>query len=392
MKDKEGKIMIYFDNSATTRPHPDVVKVFGDVASQYFGNPSSLHHLGGKAAQLLEQARKVAADCLDVQPAEIIFTSGGTESNNAALKGVALQYRARGKHIVTSSVEHASVYETCKQLEELGYEVTYLPTDANGRVRVEDVKRALCDDTILVSIMHVNSELGTIQPIEEIGRLLAAYPKVYFHVDAVQGYGKLPLTPGKWGVDLLSLSAHKFHGLRGCGLLYIRRGVMLSPLIIGGGQESSYRSGTENVPGVVAMAKAMRIMRDGLDTNHKHMKKLRNRIIDGLASLAYCKLNGPGKEEASAAPHIVNFSFPGIKAEVVLHALEEKDIYISTRSACSSKSNKPSRVLLAAGIDEERAKSALRVSFSPDNTEAEVDAFVQAVKETVPNLAKIMRV
>jgi cysteine desulfurase len=384
--------MIYFDNSATTRPYPEVVKVFGDVASQFFGNPSSLHHLGGKAAQLLEQARKIASDCLGVQPSEIVFTSGGTESNNTALKGVAFQHQSRGKHIITSSVEHASVYEVCKQLEQFGYSVTYLPTDEKGRVSPDDVKRALRDDTILVSIMYVNSELGTIQPIEEIGRLLAVYPKVLFHVDAVQGFGKLPLTPGKWGVDLLSLSAHKFHGLRGCGLLYIRRGVTLAPLLIGGGQESGYRSSTENVPGIVAMTKAMRIQRDRLDANREHMKKLRNRLIDGLTPLEYCKLNGPGKDESCAAPHIVNFSFPGIKAEVVVHALEEKDIYVSTRSACSSKADKPSRVLLAAGIDEERAVSALRVSFSADNTEVEVDAFVQAIEEIVPNLAKIMRV
>ncbi|AMA73796.1 MULTISPECIES: cysteine desulfurase family protein [Aneurinibacillus] len=384
--------MIYFDNSATTLPHPDVVKAFGDVASQFFGNPSSLHHLGGKSAQLLDQARKVAADCLGVQPGEIVFTSGGTESNNAALKGVAIQHRSRGKHIITSSIEHASVYETCKQLEELGYSVTYLPTDDKGRVRPEDVQRALSDDTILVSVMYVNSELGTVQPIEEIGRILSAYPKTYFHVDAVQGFGKLPLMPGKWGIDLLSLSAHKFHGVRGCGLLYVRRGVMLSPLIIGGGQEGGLRSGTENVPGIVAMAKAMRMQHERLQENHEHMKKLRARLIDGLLPLEYCKLNGPGKDDAYAAPHIVNVSFPGIKAEVVLHALEKEEIYVSTRSACSSKNSKPSRVLLAAGIDEERARSALRISFSPDNTEAEVDVFIRAIQKIVPNLAKIMRV
>lgn len=384
--------MIYFDNSATTRPHPDVVKVFSDVASQYFGNPSSLHHLGGKAAQLLEQARKVGADCLGVQPSEVIFTSGGTESNNTALKGIAFQYRSRGNHIITSSVEHASIYEACKQLETMGYSVTYLPADEKGQVRVEDVKRALRDDTILVSIMHVNSELGVVQPIEEIGRVLADYPKTYFHVDAVQAFGKVPLMPGKWGIDLLSLSAHKFHGLRGNGLLYVRRGVTLSPLIIGGGQEAGQRAGTENVAGAVGMAKAMRMQRDALEANRSHMKKLRGRLFDGLTQLTYCTWNGPGKDDACAAPHIVNFSFPGVKAEVVLHALEKKEIYISTRSACSSKASKPSRVLLAAGIDEERAKSALRVSFSAENTEAEVDAFVRAVEEIVPNLAKIMRV
>ncbi|BAU29268.1 cysteine desulfurase [Aneurinibacillus soli] len=384
--------MIYFDNSATTQPHPDVVRAFADAASRFFGNPSSLHDLGGKAAQLLEQARKVAADCLSVQPGEIVFTSGGTESNNTALKGVAWQHRGRGKHIITSQVEHASVYETCRQLEEMGYSITYVPTDSKGRVHPEDVKQALRDDTILVSIMHVNSELGTVQPIEEIGKMLADYPKVVFHVDAVQSFGKLSLKPGQWGVDLLSLSAHKFHGLRGCGLLYIRRGLKLSPLVIGGGQEGGVRSGTENVPGIVAMAKAMRLQHEKIAAHAKHMRKLRQRLIDGLTPLAYCAVNGPGRDDACAAPHIVNFSFPGVKAEVVLHALEKRDIYVSTRSACSSKQNKPSRVLIAAGVDEERAKSALRVSFCADNIEAEVDCFLTAVEDIVPNLAKIMRV
>lgn len=384
--------MIYFDNSATTKPHPDVVRTFSDVASGFFGNPSSLHELGGKAAHLLEQARKVAADCLRVQPGEIVFTSGGTESNNTALKGIAWQYRGRGKHIITSQVEHASVYEACRQLEEMGYSITYVPTDSKGRVHVEDVKRALRDDTILVSIMHVNSELGTVQPIEEIGKVLADYPKVIFHVDAVQSFGKLSLKPGQWGIDLLSLSAHKFHGLRGCGLLYIRRGLTLSPLVIGGGQEGGLRSGTENVPGIVAMAKAMRMQHEKIEAHASHMRKLRQRLIDGLTPLTYCTVNGPGRDDTCAAPHIVNFSFPGVKAEVVLHALEKHEIYVSTRSACSSKQNKPSRVLLAAGIEEERAKSALRVSFCADNTEAEVDRFLKTVEDVVPNLAKIMRV
>lgn len=384
--------MIYFDNSATTKPHPDVVRAFTDVASQFFGNPSSLHELGGKAAQLLEQARKVAATCLGVQPGEIVFTSGGTESNNTALKGIAWQHRGRGTHIITSQVEHASVYETCRQLEDMGYSITYLPTDRKGRVCPEDVRQALRDDTILVSIMHVNSELGTVQPIEEIGRVLADYPKVAFHVDAVQSFGKVQLQPTRWGVDLLSLSAHKFHGLRGCGLLYVRRGLSLSPLVIGGGQEGGVRSGTENVPGVVAMAKAMRMQHEKTAAHAQHMARLRQRLIDGLTLLPYCTVNGPERDDACAAPHIVNVSFPGVKAEVVLHALEKHDIYISTRSACSSKQNKPSRVLVAAGVEEERAKSALRVSFCADNTEEEVDSFLEAIQDIIPNLAKIMRV
>lgn len=384
--------MIYFDNSATTAPHSETIKVFSDVARDFFGNPSSLHGLGMKAGKLLEQSRKIAAEALGVQPGEIIFTSGGTESNNTALKGVAFAYRERGKHIITSNVEHASVFEGCKQLEDLGYSVTYLPVDAKGRVSVEDVKRALREDTILVSIMQVNSELGSIQPIGEIGKLLSNYPKVLFHVDAVQGFGKLSVLPKKWGVDLLSLSAHKFHGIRGTGLLYVRQGVSLSPLLSGGGQESGRRSGTENLPGIVAMARAMKIGKENLEKNQAYLTRLRGYLLSGLTELSYCAINSPEKANEEGAPQIVNFSFPGLKSEVVVHALEEDGIYVSTRSACSSKNDKPSRVLMATGMNEARAKSALRVSFSADNTMEEVEFFLKAIEKTIPKLAKIMRV
>ncbi len=384
--------MIYFDNSATTKPYPESVKVFSDVAGDFFGNPSSLHGLGLKSGKLLQQARQIAANSLGVSSGELIFTSGGTESNNSAIKGVALAYRERGKHIITSAIEHASVYETCKQLEDLGYTVTVLPVNRKGIVSVEDVKKALREDTILVSIMQVNSELGSIQPIGEIASLLSHYPKVLFHVDGVQGFGKLPVMPKKWGIDLLSLSAHKFHGGRGTGLLYVRQGVKLSPLMSGGGQEQGRRSGTENLPGIVAMARAMKIGMGNLGKNQKHMSRLRDHLITRLKELPYCILNSPEVTNVEGAPQIVNFSCPGLKSEVIVHALEDYDIYVSTRSACSSKNDKPSRVLLAAGMDVDRAKSALRVSFSPENTIEEVDRFIEAVEQTVPKLAKIMRV
>ncbi|WP_027415500.1 cysteine desulfurase family protein [Aneurinibacillus terranovensis] len=384
--------MIYFDNSATTLPNPEVVKVYGEVAQQYFGNPSSLHKLGSKAARLLAQSRQVAAESLGVLPDEIIFTSGGTESNNAALKGVAWQYRNRGKHIIISQVEHSSVYEAGKQLEEMGYTVTYVPVDDEGRVAPSTIEQAMRDDTILVSVMYVNNELGTVQPVKEIGDILSRYPKTLFHVDAVQGFGKLPVEPSRWGADLLSLSAHKFHGVRGVGLLYVRKGIRLSPLIIGGGQEEGRRSGTENLPGIVAMAKAMRMAKESLQRNREHMETLRHHLLSKLENFPGCRINGPQKNDSCAAPHIINFSFPGLKSEVVLHALEEKEIYLSTQSACSSRQFKPSRVLLAAGMDAERAGSSLRVSFSASNILEEVDRFMRVIEETIPNLAKIMRV
>jgi cysteine desulfurase len=384
--------MIYFDNSATSAPYPEVLKVYQDVAQKYFGNPSSLHKLGTAAAKLLDQSRHVASEALAAAPGDIIFTSGGTESNNMALKGIALQYRTRGQHIIMSSVEHASVYETGKQLEELGFRVTYLPVDSAGIIDPVDVEEAIQDDTILVSVMYVNSELGTVQPIKEIGKILARYPKVFFHVDAVQAFGKLPVEPARWSVDLLSLSAHKFHGPRGIGLLYMRKGIILSPLLSGGGQEAGKRSGTENLPAIVAMAKAMRMQHQSLANNREHMSALRTFLIEQLESIPGCLINGPGKDSPNAAPHIVNFSFPGLKSEVVLHALEEKDIYLSTRSACSSKQSKPSRVLLAAGMDEARASSALRASLSETSTMEEAKIFIAALNEVIPNLAKIMRV
>lgn len=384
--------MIYFDNSATTKPDSEALKVFAEVAQRFFGNPSSLHGLGVKAGKLLQQARQIAADSLGVAPGEIIFTSGGTESNNSAIKGVAMAYRERGRHIITSAIEHPSVYETCKQLEDLGYSVTIVPVNGKGIVSVEDVEKAIREDTILVSIMQVNSELGSIQPIAEIGKRLSNYPKILFHVDSVQGFGKLKVTPKQWGVDLLSLSAHKFHGLRGTGLLYVRQGVQLAPLMSGGGQEQGRRSGTENLPGIVAMARAMKKAMQNLEGNQKHMAELRERLIAGLKTLPYCTINSPEETDGIGAPHIVNFSCPGLKSEVIVHALEEFDIYVSTRSACSSKKDQPSRVLLATGMDVERAKSALRVSFSPENTLEEVDRFLDAIQQTVPKLAKIMRV
>lgn len=383
--------MIYFDNSATTKPHPEVMEAMNRAATEYFANPSSIHDLGGKAGRLLKQSHEVAARALEVSDKEIIFTSGGTESNNAAIKGIALQYRNRGKHVITSAVEHSSVYEAFHQLERLGYEVTRLPVDGEGRVSVDDVRQALRDDTILVSVMHVNNEMGSIQPVQEIGKLLATRPKTYFHVDAVQAFGKVELRPAAWGVDLLTLSAHKFHGPKGVGLLYVRKGVEIFPLLAGGGQEEGYRSGTENLPGIVGMAKAMKMAAESFADYQLKLQNLRSSLLAKLEKIAGCHINSP--VSANGAPHIVNFSFSGLKAEVIIHALEEKQIYVSTRSACSSKEDQPSRVLMAAGLGEERAKSAIRVSFSPQiNTVEEVEQFAAELERTVIKLKEIMKV
>ncbi|MBY6267031.1 cysteine desulfurase family protein [Parageobacillus thermoglucosidasius] len=380
--------MIYLDNSATTKPFPEVVDSFVTVATKYFGNPSSLHELGMKAERLLTQAREQIAAALGVKPNEIIFTSGGTEANNFAIKGVALQYRHRGNHIITTAIEHPSVSEPCQQLEQLGFEVTYLPVNENGLVTVEEVKKALRDDTILVSIMHVNNEVGAIQPVEEIGALLAQYPKTIFHVDRVQGISKVPLDMKKAHIDLCTMSAHKFHGLRGAGILYVRQGVRLSPLLAGGGQEMQLRSGTENVPSIVAMAKALRMSLEKYDKQIDYLLEVKQAWIDALKTIPFIQINTP---LAHSAPHIINFSLNGIKPEVFVHELEKHDIFVSTTSACSSKKKAPSKTLLAMGVDDRRAESGIRISLSFENTLEEIPTAISAMKKAIENLREVSK-
>ncbi|WP_027409638.1 cysteine desulfurase family protein [Anoxybacteroides tepidamans] len=380
--------MIYLDNSATTKPFPEVVESFVTVATKYFGNPSSLHELGMKAERLLEQSREQTAALLGVKTNEIIFTSGGTEANNFAIKGVALQYRRRGNHIITTAIEHPSVAEPCKQLEELGFEVTYLPVNEKGRVDVEELARMIRDDTILVSVMHVNNEVGSIQPIEQIGQLLTRYPKTIFHVDHVQGIGKVPLDLKKAHVDLCTMSAHKFHGLRGAGILYVRDGVRISPLLAGGGQELQLRSGTENVAAIVAMTKALRLSLEAYKRKLPHLLAMKERWMNELNEIADIQLNTPSD---CSAPHIINFSLNGLKSEVFVHELAKQQIFVSTTSACSSKRRAPSKTLLAMGMESKKAESAIRISLSYENTMEEISVAVRSIKQALKKLKEVTR-
>ncbi|MDP4104953.1 MAG: cysteine desulfurase family protein [Bacillota bacterium] len=378
--------MIYFDNSATTKPYPEVLDSFIKVSNEYYGNPSSLHGLGGRSEQLLTQARAQIASSLKVNPSEIYFTSGGTESNNLAVKGTAFMHINRGKHLITTKIEHPSISNAMEQLEQMGFAVTYLPVDQYGVVRVEDVEKAIQPDTILLSIMYVNNEIGAIQPINEIGKLLKMFPKVLFHVDAVQAIGKMTIDLKASGVDLFSVSSHKFHGLKGVGALFIKDGVKLSSLHAGGNQENNIRSGTENVAGAVCMAKALRISNEKIENGRKSMKEIQKTLIKGLSDISGITIHTYPER---AVPYILNFSVAWMNAETFIHALELEGIYASTTSACSSKRKMPSKTLLAMGVSEQLAQSAIRVSLSFENTLDEALKFIDAVKKMANQYGKV---
>lgn len=378
--------MIYFDNSATTKPYKEALSAFTKANEQFFGNPSSLHHLGMQADRLLQEARKQIASLIGAEVEEIIFTSGGTEANNLALKGAALANRHRGNHIITQQTEHPSVLHACHQLEELGFQVTYLPVNASGRISIQELEAALTEETIAVSIMHVNNETGTIQPMKEISKLLKKYPKVLFHADDVQGRGKVVLDLKE--IDLCSLSAHKFHGLKGSGVLYKKKGVKLSPLLSGGNQESGWRSGTENTAGIIAMAKALRLTEEKRSEGVAEMEEIQQFLRSELEKINGVRIHTPKTE---AAPHILNFSITGVKGEVLIHALEERGCYLSTTSACSSRQKKTSTVLVAMGLPAAAADSSVRLSLSYENTMEEAQAFLRVLNETLPKLTKVQR-
>ncbi|GIO40563.1 cysteine desulfurase family protein [Paenibacillus apis] len=378
--------MKYFDHAAATPPYEDVVRTVAEVMAAHYGNPSSLHKLGEESGRLLIKAREVCAAALGVKPGEIIFTSGATESNNLAVKGAAMRYAGRGRHLITTQVEHPSVWECYVQLEKQGWEVTFLPVDKNGQISVQDALDAVRKDTVLLSVMHVNNETGCIQPVEELGRRLKKeHPRVIFHVDGVQGFGKVPLSLMDSGIDLYSLSAHKLRGPRGAGLLMVREGLSLVPLMSGGGQEDSLRPGTENIPAVVGMAKAIRLAKEGEQQRAGKLNALRKQLIQGLA--AWPELIVHSGE--AAAPHIVHFSYPGMKAEAFLHMLEEQGFLVSTKSACSSKKAEPSRVLLAMGAGKAEAESGVRISLAEEHAAGDIQELLAAIGKSVDRVRRL---
>ncbi|GEL77162.1 cysteine desulfurase family protein [Tenuibacillus multivorans] len=376
--------MIYLDNSATTQPDPEVLKTFQTVSTNFFANPSSIHSAGSEVEKLFNKAREQIATILKVNREEIIFTSGGTESNNLAIKGIAYEHKNRGHHIITTQIEHPAVLQVCKQLEDEGFKVTYLPVDKYGMIDMDELKQAITDETILVTIMHVNNEIGSIQPIEEIAKHLKQYPKIMFHTDHVQGYGKIPLPYHVDGLDLVSISGHKIHGLKGTGCLIKKRHVTLQPLFQGGSQEDAVRPGTENVAGIVSLAKAMRLMHEN-QSSYSRLNNLHQKLYQKLEKFDWTIINS----SKNGAAHIFNFSIPGFKPEVLIHALGEKDIFVSTKSACSSKQNEPSHVLMACGKDLE-ASAAIRVSMNLDQDEHDIDQFIEALVQIVEQYENIM--
>ena len=380
----------YFDNSATTRCSDTVVALMQRVLLEDYGNPSSLHMKGVVAEKYIKTATEQIARTLKVAEKEIIFTSGGTESNNLALIGVALANQRMGKHIITTSIEHASVYNPLIFLEEQGFEVTYLPVDAQGVVSLEMLREAVREDTILVSMMHVNNEIGTIEPVEEAAKLIhEKNPGTLIHVDAIQSFGKLRIYPKRMGIDLLSVSGHKIHGPKGVGFLYVKDKTKIRPIIHGGGQQKNMRSGTENVAGIAGLGAAVEELYQNFDEKTERLYELREYLVAGMQVLEGTTVNGA--EGRNAAPHIVSVSFAGIRAEVLLHALEERGIYVSTGSACSSNHPAISGTLKAIGVKPELLDSTVRFSLSVESTREEADYVLEQLSELLPMLRRFRR-
>jgi cysteine desulfurase len=383
----ESANLVYLDNSSTTRPDPQVIRAVNTVLEHDFGNPSSLHRLGAKAERLLDESRERVAGMINAEPSEVYFTSGGTEANNWAIAGTAASF-GKERHMVSTTVEHPSVISLLDHLHEEGWEITLVGVDGEGRVDPQDIMDAVTEETALVSVMFVQNEIGTIQDCREIGRrLLGLGPRrPRFHVDAVQGFARLPIDVKDWGVDLLSMSAHKIHGIKGAGALYIRKGVRLKPLVFGGGQESGLRSGTENMPGIVGFGEACRVWSEDREEVMSRLASFRKRLITGIKSaFPDAVLHGPLEE--GVAPHICHFSFPGFKGESILHALEARNVFVSTGSACSSHKAKPSPVVMALGRSEAEALSSIRFSMSRNTTEEDIDRAIEAVAESLKELS-----
>ena len=375
--------MSYMDHSATSPVNPEVLKEMLPYFTESFGNASTLYALGREARTAMEKAREQVASLIGAQPEEVYFTSGGTESDNIAIKGTASKLKNKGNHIITSDIEHPAVEETCKYLEKNGYQVTYLPVGEEGIVKVSDVEAAITPETILITVMHANNEIGTIQPIKEIGAL-AREKGIYFHTDAVQSVGKIPVNVGDMNVDMLSISAHKLYGPKGIGALYIRKGVRIDPLLHGGGHERGMRPGTENIPGIVGLGKACQIAEDNLEKNMEYVSSLRDRLIQGvLGNIEQSYLNG---HPTKRLPNNANFRFTGIEGESLVLQLDAKEINASTGSACSSKKLEPSHVLMAIGLKEVDAHGSLRISLGTENTPQDIDYTIDAINEVVERL------
>lgn len=382
----------YLDNAATTKSFESVRNIMVKTLDEDFGNPSSMHSKGIEAERYITQAKDIIAKSLKALPKEIIFTSGGTESNNLALIGTAYANRRSGKHIITTQIEHPSVHNPLIFLEDMGFRITYIPVDSNGLIKMDSLLEAICEDTILVSIMYVNNEIGSVQDIERISQLIKNKKEnIIFHVDAIQAFGKYRIYPKRMGIDLLSISGHKIHGPKGCGILYVRDKVKIKPIIHGGEQQKGMRSGTENVPGIAGIGQAVKEIYENHEEKMKQLFELKKYLIDKLELLAGVSINGiEGGIEASA-PHIISVSFEGIKSEVLLHALEEKGVYVSAGSACASNHPGLSGTLKAIGVKQELLDSTIRISMSVETTKEELDQALIELDQLLPVLRRFTR-
>lgn len=374
---------VYLDHNATTPTHPEVVKAMLPYYEEVFGNASSIHQFGQQARKAIDEAREKVAEFIGAKPEEIVFTSGGTEADNFAIKGVAYANEKKGKHIITSSIEHHAVLSPCKYLEKQGFQVTYIPVDKYGLIEPDEVKKAITKETILINIMHANNEIGTIEPIAEIGKI-AKEKEVYFHTDAIQTVGKIPVNVDEVNVDLLSLSGHKIYGPKGIGALMIRKGTRIQPLIYGGHHEKNRRAGTENVPGIVGLSKAIEIAKTTMERESIYLTNLRNRLCSGIGEkIDYVYLNGnPGKR----LPNTLNMSFEFVEGESIILNLDMKGVAVSSGSACTSGSLEPSHVLKAMGVDPSLAQGSIRFSLGKDNTEEDIDYVLEILPEIISRL------
>ena len=379
---------IYFDNSATTKPYKEVILEVADSMEEYYGNPSSLHKIGLKAEKKVKEARELLANSINASREEIYFTSGGSEGNNLIVKGLAKP----GHHIITTSFEHHSVLMPYEELEKNGVRVTYLKLDKDGKISLEELEQSICKDTVLVTIMHVNNEMGSIQNIEKIGKIIKEKSsRARFHVDAVQSYGKLDIDVKKMNIDMLTASGHKIHGPKGVGFTFIKKGIVLNPLINGGSQESGVRGGTHNVPGIIGLHKAAEVTMENSKSSFEYVKSIKEYMVNRLSEIDNIRINSPLREDFT--PYILNVSFIGVRAEVLLHLLEESNIYVATGSACTSRTSaaQGSYVIKALGLNNKEVESAIRFSFSKFNTKEEVDKVIEILKSSLTFLRRVKR-